>query len=197
MAPHVTIRLVAPIRAASVAGPGAPASPAGPHARGPVTLGEDPRARLEAERNGLVQARRALEEAARDFLALKEQFVREAEPAVVDLAFQIARRVLSQEIDAGRYCIEPIVHEILHRVPARHNVSLHLNPEDAAQWQASVRAEAGAADVLAGARIVPDGHVGRGECLVDTSEGGVRSTMEERLALLAEALQSQGAPCPS
>lgn len=192
MTPHVTIRLAAPIRTATVAGPAASAP-----SEAQIALGKERLARLEAERKGLAQARRALEEAARDFLALKEQFVREAEPAVVDLAFHIARRVLSQEIDAGRYRIEPLVHEILHRVPARHNVSLHLNPEDAAQWQASMRAEAGAADALAGARIVADGHVGRGECVVDTSEGGVRSTIEERLALLAGALQSTGVPCPS
>lgn len=191
MTPQVTIRLAAPIRTAKVAVPDA--APA-PLAHRQVMLGEEHLARLEAERQNLAQARRALEGAARDVLLAKEAFVREAEPALVDLAFRIASRVLAVEVDAGRYRIEPIVHEILHRVPARHNVTLHLHPEDVAQWQASARADAGAADALAGARIAPDGHVARGECVADTGEGVVRSTIQERLAVLAEMLQATGAP---
>jgi flagellar biosynthesis/type III secretory pathway protein FliH len=205
----LTIQVPSPIEGVAVVGstPGAAPLPSasGGDAHGPILPGrEDPAARMEAERQGLAQARQALEAAAAELARSKEELLKEAEAQVVGLAFHIARKVLMQEIDAGRYRIEPVVQEVLRHIPTRHNIVVHLNPEDLARWQESLQAEAGASGaapdglkstgegvlLLAGARVVPDSRIGRGECLVDTGEGTVRSVIEEHLEQLAEALKS-------
>jgi flagellar assembly protein FliH len=171
--------------------PGAP--PAGPSAEELQQLTEEARQQaqqqlqqqseeLRAETRSAVDA---LEAALGEAHELREQILAEAEEQLVDLAVDIARKVLAQEIEAGRYEIEPIVSEALKRVPARRDVVVHLHPEDHARCM-EARGEKPADEHVT---YKADPSVARAGCVLETDEGVIDSAVEPHLEDIREALK--------
>ena len=127
----------------------------------------------------------ALEAALVEAHELRGQILAEAEEQLVDLAVDIARKVLAQEIEAGRYEIEPIVAEALKRVPARRDVVVHLHPEDHARCMEA--REGGESD--GPVTYKADTSVGRAGCVLETDEGVIESSVEPHLEDIREALK--------
>ncbi len=146
------------------------------------------RASVEIQRNELRHAVQALRIAAQELDEARSRMVREVEEQLIDLAIDIARKVVMQEIDAGRARIDPIVAEALRHVPPRQEVVVHLNPEDSAQCEMAQETEDGGA--AKNIRFVADPSVPRGGCVVETPEGTVNSSPQEHLEGIASALKS-------
>jgi flagellar assembly protein FliH len=127
----------------------------------------------------------ALEAALVEAHELRGQILAEAEEQLVDLAVDIARKVLAQEIEAGRYEIEPIVTEALKRVPARRDVVVHLHPEDHARCMEAREGRESDGPVTYKA----DASVGRAGCVLETDEGVIESSVEPHLEDIREALK--------
>ncbi len=176
------IELPGPLRAVAVA-PAAQAAGAPEGAPAPL---DQRRRRLEQERERLAQARQALAAAGGRFRQLQADLIAEAEQQLLDLALDIARKVLMQEIQAGRYEIDPIVTEAMRHVPSRRDVVVHLHPDDYAQCRAAEQL----GDDSDGIRFLADPNVGRAECLLETREGVVESAVEPGLARVSEALRN-------
>lgn len=181
---RLTIRLPRPIGAVRPAGGGqgdAPAPPAGGE-QTPAAL----RVELDAERQRLQQARRALQDAAGQLDRLRQDLLKEAEAQLVDLAVNIAAKILAQEIQAGRYEIEPIVAEALKGVPPRQEVVVHLHPDDFAACRPGERDDGDGACV----RFVSDPDIRPAECIIETPEGIVEAAVETQLNGAAEVLKA-------
>jgi flagellar assembly protein FliH len=146
-------------------------------------LAEEQR-QAQAQRTSLASACQALTRAAQQVEAFRGELLAEAEGQLLCLAVEIARKVLVQEIQAERYQIDPIVAEALRRVPAHGGVVVHLNPRDCAHCQAAGKKEGDPHQV----RFVADVNVQPGECLLETPEGIVESSVEGNLAAIAEGL---------
>ncbi len=99
----------------------------------------------------------------------------------------IARKVLMQEIQAGRYEIDPIVREALSRVPDRTPAEVHLNPGDIERCGGVDTRD----DAECPVRLTADANVAPGECLVVTDDGTVESTMEGHLGEIDQALTTE------
>jgi len=178
------VNLPAPPAAVRVMpGPGEP-SPDGPDSL------ERERQVLEAERVALARARGALETAAARLADLQAQVLAEAEDHLLDLAVEIARKVIAQEIEAGRCDIEPIVRQALDRAPPKRECVVHLHPDDLAALE---KAGDGVAD-LAHLRLVTDPSVGRGECVLETAEGTVEARTDDRLHHVRAAMKVPETP---
>jgi len=175
-----------------VPGPGRPsaegASPSGPGPDGeadPDAALEAERRALEAERAALAGARAALESAVAHVADLQGGLLAEAEDQLLDLAVEIARKIIAQEIAAGRCDIEPIVRQALERAPPKRECVVHLHPDDLAALE---RGGEGGAD-LAHLRLEADPSVGRGECIVETAEGTVEARTDDRLRRVRAAMK--------
>jgi len=103
------------------------------------------------------------------------------------LAIEIARRILMCKAGKGDYEIQAIVEEALKRAPARQNVIVRLNPEDVSRCQQLQKANP--QSPFAELEFTADWSIGRGECLVETPKGIVKSFLEEHLEHISEALQ--------
>jgi len=130
-------------------------------------------------------AREALEQCAGELSELRGRIVRDAEEQLVDLAICIARKVLMQEIQAGRYEIGPIVESALKHLPVLNDVIVHLNPEDLA-----ASSPASEPPVCEGVRFVGDPSVQRAHCILETPEGLVVSAVDAHLSDISEALKN-------
>jgi flagellar assembly protein FliH len=161
----------------------------GPDRRSDAAIAEasvaQARAQLEAERARTAQAGQAMTEACRQLRQLRADLLAEAEGQLLDLAMEIARKVLMQEIQAGRYEIEPIVAEAMRHVPARHEVVVHLHPDDYAQCKLIEQLAGDSQNV----RFLADPNVAKAGCLLETPEGAVDSAIETHLATISESLK--------
>lgn len=146
------------------------------------------RHQLQAELSALEQAGRALASGAAQLAELEGVLVHQAEEKVLELALEIAAKVLMQEVRAGRHEVAPIVEEALQRVPTRRDVVVRLHPEDLARCQAAGEGS----DPAEGfeIRFVADPTVPRAGCIVETPEGVIESTLEGHLERLGEALRA-------
>jgi len=127
---------------------------------------------LEAERTALARARQALEKAAARVAGLHDTVLAECEDRLLDLAIDVARKVIAQEVRAGRHDIEPIVEEALGLAPPKREVVVHLNPDD----------------------LAADPSLGRGECIVETAEGAVEARIDDQLDHLRRTMKDSDTP---
>ena len=109
---------------------------------------------------------------------------------IAKLSVEIARKILVQKIQEGDYEIETIVKEALKNAPTHQDVVVHLNPEDHAQCQKALQADA--ADTLAGIKFVADSNVGRAECRLESPKGIIESLIDENLERIGKALEEAG-----
>ena len=185
--PLQSVTVVAPPASAAAqgaaGGAGGAAGAPGPAAAPTV---EDERLGLREQRKGLEQTRAALESAVKAVQALEAEIVSGAESQLVALALEIAGKILAQDIEGGKYRIEPIVREALRRIPSRRDIVVRLNPQDLARWQ-----EAAATVPVAGLKLTADPGVRKAECVVECAEAVVSATVAEGLARAAEAMKKQ------
>jgi len=106
---------------------------------------------------------------------------------IARLAVEIARRILKHKLAQGDYDIQAIVEEALQQAPSRQNIVVRLHPEDASRCQQLQREDPDSP--FAALELAADGSVGRGECLVETPKGIVKSFIEEHLERIREALE--------
>ncbi len=142
----------------------------------------------KADLTSLRVAKTAMEKAVGECHKARENIIEQTEGQLLDLSIEIARKVLMQEIQAQRYQIEPIVREALSRIPDRMEVAVHLHPDDLSHSELAGQDQSDLA--RPGVRFIADPGVKRGECLLETSEGTVKSTVEEHLVEITKTLKN-------
>ncbi len=190
MAGAERISLDFPGRVGSVAVVGAPEPGAtDPSGTGSAEASRQMQELLDAEMDCLRSARAALEAAAAQLAESREKMIQQAESQLLELAIEIARKVLAQEIQAGRYEIEPIVKEALCHVPARRDAVIRLNPDDHARCEMARQSEeAGGGGEI---RFIADPAVARAQCVVETPEGMIESSVEAHLEDVGAILRAE------
>jgi len=181
MAParHMTVRL--PWRPAGVRVAGAGDDAGASEAEAARQLARQ----VEAQRERLASAAEALRRAAAKLEELAAEIRAAAEAHLADLALEIARKVLLQEIQAGRYAIDPIVAEAMRRLPAAGTALVRLNPADCAACAAAQQAADGQGRV----EFVPDPSVPLAGCVVETPGGLLEYTVAGGLEAAGKALR--------
>ncbi|MBS3734249.1 MAG: hypothetical protein KGY99_04910 [Phycisphaerae bacterium] len=142
---------------------------------------------LETARAEMIQARDALLCAAAEIPALRQKALEAAEEQLVDLAVDIAAKVLCQQIQAQDYEIEPIVQDALRHVTLGGDVVVRLNPGDYANCSREDT------DIPNGVTLMSDTSVAPAECRVETPGGIVESSVEGQLEHIREALKGSEA----
>lgn len=197
MLEHLEVKLPGLLRAVSIAtgqngGPPTGAGPsedrAGAAADQQEFIHSQVEERVEADLTALRMAKAALGKAVDKCREAREKIIEQTEGQLLNLSIEIAQKILMQEIQAERYQIEPIVREALSRIPQRTDVVVHLHPDDLARCE--LAKQDGPDSAQATVRFIADPGVDRGECLLLTSEGTVKSTVEEHLAEITKTLKS-------
>ncbi|MDI6631167.1 MAG: FliH/SctL family protein [Bacillota bacterium] len=139
----------------------------------------------EATREMLAGAQEALHAAEAERVAIFNQLERE----VVELAQEIAERVVAAELKVNPEVVLAVAREAFTLVRDRPYVILLVNPDDLPVCQQARQQFEALLAEGAVLRILPDPQVNRGGCLVDTGKGMVDATLSSRLATLLETLK--------
>ena len=142
---------------------------------------------MDSDRRRLESTRSALQDALEQTETLQARIIAQSEEQVVELALEIAHKVLGQEIQAGRYQIDPLVQEALSRVPARQGVRVHMHPDDYAAC--GLREESPEEGGAGRVQFQPDPTVEPGRCLLETAEGFIDGGVDRQLAVVAQAMK--------
>jgi flagellar biosynthesis/type III secretory pathway protein FliH len=187
MSDFITVRLSRPITSLHVL-EDYPASVRGGQADVRSEPAPRPSPDLEAQEAVLSQTCQALNNAAAKLNEFYDKLLVEHKEEIAKLSIEIARRILVHKVENGDYEIQSIIKEALQNAPSRHDVIVHLHPEDFAQCQKVLHQEEqdGAFD---GIQFVSDWSVGRAECFLETPKGIIKSLIDENLERIGQALQ--------
>jgi flagellar assembly protein FliH len=148
--------------------------------------------RTKGEREAKEEMQRKLEpveamlkEACSQVAALRQAVIRSAEREVLDLAVAIAERVLRSELTARREATLPIVEAALQAARGRRVLAIRVNPDDY-EVLADHRCEL--LGSLDSARLVPDGEITPGGCVVEIDTGLIDARLESQLQEAARLL---------
>jgi flagellar assembly protein FliH len=149
-------------------------------------------ARAEAEqqiaqaRQQASQAMQAAASAADQLAEMQETLTVQMQQQAVELALEIARRVLCQVIDAKAYDIDPIIRSALEQLPPRIGVVIHLNPQDMDASQLATRP-----DDSGRVRFQADRSVPPAGCLIESIDGTVEADAQASLNFIERAFKDE------
>ena len=141
---------------------------------------------LEAQRAVFSQACQALNGVIAKLNQFCEKLYVEHREEIARLSVEIARKILMQKVENGDYEIESIIKEALKNAPSNQDVIVHLNPEDIEKCQKAQKDRLG--NVLTGIKLIPDPHIGRAECLVESPKGIIKLLIDDSLERIGKAL---------
>jgi flagellar assembly protein FliH len=144
----------------------------------------DARARTE-------QALEAFAAAERSMAEMYDRYAAEAEAAAVDLAFQIAEKVIAATVSSDREAVLGVVSGALLRTTDRDHLVLEVNPGDFELVRDSASELAARLGGINRMEVISERRVEPGGCVVRTEAGEidarVSSQLERVRQLLAEA----------
>jgi len=130
-------------------------------------------AETSAEAAGLrAQLARTLDEV----MELREQMATYAEHEMVQLAIEIAKKIVRREVTVDREIVVSLARVALSRLHNRVLANVRLHPEDY-QYVAAHRDKLGTVSTI---KLIEDGAISRGGCLIETDFGDVDARIEQQ-----------------
>lgn len=129
---------------------------------------------------------------------IRRQTMEAMEQEVVDLAREIAERLLSTQLAVNPETVVNIAAESLRLVADRLSVVLYINPADAELFESRKEGLKTLLPAKAELKVVTDQGIRSGGCRVETEQGKVDATLEKRMEEMFKVLygrEGQAASC--
>ncbi len=174
--PIAALRIVEPTGDQGVSGTGSPS-----------VVSEDILQAIKNQEDKLKQLCDTINEVTGKLGKFYQETIAKSRSDIAKLAVEIARKILMWKTEKGDYDIQAIVEETLKRAPTRQNIVIHLNPEDLTLCQQFQQDNP--ENPLAELDFVGDWAIERANCLIETPKGIVKSSIDECLERIAQALE--------
>ncbi|GHH99975.1 FliH/SctL family protein [Neobacillus kokaensis] len=118
----------------------------------------------------------------------KAAIIQEAEPFVIELTMEIARKVLQQELNTNPDALIHIIKETLSSVYETDSISIGVAPEDFSlvqkQREQLLAMDNGQVEI----KVFPDYSIREGGCIIRTSSGSVDARIDVQLSEIKKVL---------
>jgi flagellar assembly protein FliH len=137
----------------------------------------------------LAKAANVLEQAFQE----KAAIIQEAEPFVIELTTEIAKKVLKQELKSHPDSLLQLIKEVLASVYETSSITIGVAPDDFAFVQKQ-REQLMAIDTGAHVeiKVLPDYSVEQGGCIIRTSSGSIDARIDVQLSEIKKVLLALG-----
>jgi len=136
---------------------------------------------------------RRLSDTLRELEELRRSMIRQTEHQIVQLAIEMARRIVRREVQTDNDLLCAMARVALDRLGDASPATIRLNPED----YHTIVARQGGTWAGSTVNVVADPSVGRGGCMVESPFGFVDASVEAQFRVLENALLAEdGAPAP-
>jgi flagellar assembly protein FliH len=139
---------------------------------------EDRAAACDQPADEIEPLRARLSEAIEEVVMLREQIAAYAEREMVQLAVEIARKIVRREVTVDREIVVSLARVALGRLHNRALASVHLHPDDY-EYVLAHRDRLGTSNSV---KLVEDPAVSRGGCLIETELGQVDARIEQQFS---------------
>jgi flagellar assembly protein FliH len=137
----------------------------------------DARANIAAETAAAIDPLRLqLAQSLAETAGLREQIAAYAERELVQLALEIAKKVVRREVTVDREIVISLARVALARLHNRALATVHLHPDDF-EFVAAHRDRLGGGNTV---QLVEDSTIGRGGCFIETDLGDIDARIEQQ-----------------
>lgn len=133
----------------------------------------------------------ALETLLSELDGVRQRLRRQLEQEVVELAMQVARKVVRHELTSPRETILCVVQEAMDRLDDPGQIAIRLNPEDLKRIRSAGERMAAVLDNLDRIHFEEDPGMACGGCYVQTEYGDIDARIEEQLRTVEEAFRAE------
>ncbi len=130
----------------------------------------------------------ALQTILKEWEERKEKLFKENEVVIVQLAFEIARKVVHKEISTNPDLILYVVREALKKVEQGSYLIIKLNPEDVAVFERGMKIYLPEIKQFNDIQIVPEKSIERGGCILESDSGIINAELDMQLQKIEESL---------
>jgi flagellar assembly protein FliH len=147
----------------------------------------------------LAKNRGEISRALKDFAGERQDYYRRVEGEVVQLALAIARKILHREVQIDPQALAGIVRVTLEKLDLGTKITLHVHPQEAANWRHYFACQAEDRPVP---EIHEDAALAQGACRVETALGSTEFGLSTQLKEIESGLldllaERPGTPAPS
>lgn len=127
----------------------------------------------------------SVRDALEQFEAQRQDFFKQAEETLSDLATEIARRAIARELELSRESVSAIAHQVLEECTQATRVRLRVSPMDGSIMEARRTELKNAFSHIESLEIVEDRTIAFG-CKLETDLGMIDARVEDYLARIVE-----------
>ncbi|MFO8080014.1 MAG: FliH/SctL family protein [Armatimonadota bacterium] len=153
---------------------------------------EPPAGAVEADE--VDRMRRLVQAILSGFARQRRELLSELQPYVVRIAVEVARRIVQRELRTDPGMVSRTVGSALEEVATAAETRVRVHPLDAQVLQSTIREIVPTPDEAASLKIIPDGSIERGGCVVESDRGIVdarlQTQFEEMQARLLDGLDA-------
>jgi flagellar assembly protein FliH len=121
---------------------------------------------------------------------MQSELFRRYKDDIINLAVEIARKILAHRIEQDDYKIQDVIKQALDDAPTQKDIVIRLNPKDYTRIEQLTKADE--IDFAKVATFVADVGIGPAQCLLETPKGIVESFIDEHLERITQALKKAG-----
>lgn len=142
--------------------------------------------KANAELSKLIEAVKSVAESA---LSEKWSIIKSCEGNIVDLALEIAKKVVDEQILLKPDTVVDIARKALFIAAEREHIQIRVNPEDMEMIKAYKDDLMASMDGIEKIDVIADRRVKRGGCILETDAGNVDGRLQSQLSHIDEALR--------
>jgi flagellar assembly protein FliH len=121
---------------------------------------------------------------------MQSELFRRHKDDIINLAVEIARKILEHRIEQDDYKIQDVIKQALDDAPTQKDAVIRLNPKDYSRIEQLTKDSE--IDFAKGITFVADTGIGPAQCLLETPKGIVESFIDEHLERISQALKKAG-----
>jgi flagellar assembly protein FliH len=147
----------------------------------------------EGSQHGLLKYQELLEKAGQileQSYQEKNAIIREAEPFVIELSVEMAKKVLQQELKGNQEALIQLIKECLSSVYESASLTIAVAPDDYPFVQKQREQLLAVVNGQVEVKILPDYTIQQGGCIIRTSSGSVDARIDVQLTEIKKALLS-------
>jgi flagellar assembly protein FliH len=124
-----------------------------------------------------------------DLMRLRRQVLVDMEPQIVRLAWEVAKRVVGDELKTNRDVIVGVVRSSLYTLQERDEILIRVNPEEYESVKAHQSEFEAMIEGLRKFVIQPDGAIEHGSCSIETNLGNVDARIDTQFEAIRLGLE--------
>jgi len=146
---------------------------------------------MEEAQQRLEQARQQSEDIIEQAHNERLSILSSCESIIVNMAMEIAEKIVEQELTTNPDIITRLVHNIIDSMNTAETYKVLVNPEDYVNLAAEITERTFSPIGNENIQLIADSNVSRGGCIVETDLGSVDARLETRIASVEEALMDE------